>query len=220
HRVEGDDCSGFLTLQGGRQQPGIARRLAKISLLPRRWWRQLAARLSPISDQDQIRANALRVCVEVEGSERTRDRRSSGVELVLRNRRTSFDGTSLRGTTQPAQEVPPEPAYLSKKRPMEARIRHDDGATAGRKEISKRTKKSRLHFCVSEPALRMNLEIERERTTTNRHGSHEGAQIADGVGPVHHDHRPGADRAVSAPRSTAQNTPDHRIENQPPLGPK
>lgn len=90
---------------------------------------------------------------------------------------------SLRSPTQPTDEVPPEAPHVSKERSMETSIRHDDWATTGWEEISKRAQKSCLHLCISKPALGMNLEIKRERSTADRHSCDENALIANGLGP-------------------------------------
>src|SRR5690242_12451880 len=90
----------------------------------------------------------------------------------------------------------------------------------GREEVSKRPEKSRLHSRVSEPALGMNLEIKRERSAADRHSCDENALIADGLGPIDQDYRPRPDSPMPAPRSSAQDAPDHRIENQPAFSPQ
>ena len=206
--------------QGRGQQPRIASRLAEFLLLLRSWRRELAPRFSTTSDKDQVRADALGVGVEIETPKRARDQGCLRVKLVLRDGSTSDDGSSFRSPAQPAHEIPAEPPHISKERSMETGIRHDDRTTTGRKQVSKRSEKSCLHSRVSEPAFRMNLEIQRECSATDRHGSDESALLTDGLGPVHYDDRPRPNSPMSAPCSSAENAPDHRVKDQPPLRPQ
>ena len=132
-------------------------------------------------------------------------RKTASFEIVSPSEEMAF----VVPRTRP-EEIPSQIQHGLKERSFEASVRHDDASTLRRDDRLERAQESPLDRRIPQLLERMNLDVDRQRSTADRHGRNERYMRASRLRPVDENHGP------SAPAKQAMR--DCQEEEQPIAG--